>query len=47
MRTRQEVIDFCLSLDDTYEDYPFHEFNWTMMRLYQKMHMTAEWRNKC
>ena len=32
MRTRQEVIDFCLSLDDTYEDYPFHDFNWTVMR---------------
>ena len=29
MRTRQEVIDFCLSLNDTYEDYPFHDFNWT------------------
>ena len=32
MRTRQEVIDFCLSLDNTYEDYPFHDFNWTVMR---------------
>ena len=32
MRTRQEVIDFCLSLDDTYEDYPLHDFNWTVMR---------------
>lgn len=32
MRTRQEVIDFCLSLDDIYEDYPFHDFNWTIMR---------------
>ena len=32
MTTRQEVIDFCLSLDDTYEDYPFHDFNWTVMR---------------
>ncbi len=32
MRTRQDVIDFCLSLDDTYEDYPFHDFNWTVMR---------------
>ena len=32
MTTRQEVIDFCLSLNDTYEDYPFHDFNWTIMR---------------
>ena len=32
MKTRQEAIDFCLSLDNTYEDYPFHDFNWTVMR---------------
>ena len=32
MRTRQDVIDFCLSLNDTYEDYPFGDFNWTLMR---------------
>ncbi|MBE7062676.1 MAG: MmcQ/YjbR family DNA-binding protein [Ruminococcaceae bacterium] len=32
MRTRQEVIDFCLSFNDTYEDYPFHDVNWTIMR---------------
>ena len=32
MRTRTEVNDFCLSLNDTYEDYPFHDFNWTIMR---------------
>lgn len=32
MRERKEVIDFCLSLNGTYEDYPFHDFNWTVMR---------------
>lgn len=32
MNTRKEAIDFCLSLEDTYEDYPFHDFNWTVMR---------------
>lgn len=32
MQARREVIDFCLSLQDTYEDYPFHDFNWTLMR---------------
>ena len=32
MRTRREVIDFYLSLDTTYEDYPFHDFNCTVMR---------------
>ena len=32
MRERKEVIEFCLSLNDTYEDCPFHDFNWTVMR---------------
>ena len=32
MRTRTDVIDLCLSFNDTYEDYPFHDFNWTIMR---------------
>lgn len=32
MRTRQEAVDFCLTLEDTYEDHPFHDFNWTLMR---------------
>lgn len=32
MKTRQDAIDFCLSLEETYEDYPFHDFNWTIMR---------------
>lgn len=32
MKKRQEVIDFSLTLKDTYEDYPFQDFNWTIMR---------------
>ena len=32
MRTRQDVIAFCMSLKNSYEDYPFHDFNWTIMR---------------
>lgn len=32
MKTRKDIIDFCLSLKNTYEDYPFHDFNWTVMR---------------
>ena len=32
MKTRQEAIDFCMSLGDVYEDYPFHDDNWTIMR---------------
>lgn len=33
MKTRQEAIDYCLTLTDTYEDYPFHDPNWTVMRV--------------
>ena len=32
MRRKQEVIDFCLTLTGAYEDYPFHDVNWTIMR---------------
>lgn len=32
MKTRQEVIDYCLSLEFTFEDYPFSDHNWTIMR---------------
>lgn len=32
MKTRDDAIKFCLSLQNTYEDYPFHDFNWTVMR---------------
>ena len=32
MKTKQAAIDFCLSLADTYEDYPFHDYNWAIMR---------------
>ncbi len=33
LTNRQAVIDFCLSLGETvYEDYPFDDDNWTVMR---------------
>ena len=32
MRTREEVIRYCLSFPDVYEDAPFHDDNWTVMR---------------
>ncbi|MBS7006767.1 MmcQ/YjbR family DNA-binding protein [Anaerostipes sp.] len=32
MRTRDEVIAYCMSLNQVYEDYPFHDSNWTVMR---------------
>ena len=30
MRERKEAIEFCLGFNGTYEDYPFHDFNWTV-----------------
>ena len=39
MNTRDEVIAFCLTMPDSYEDYPFHDANWTVMRYMKK--------NKC
>ena len=32
MKERREVIDFCLTFKKTFEDYPFHDGNWTIMR---------------
>ena len=32
MKTRQEAIDMCLGFPDAYEDYPFNDPNWTVMR---------------
>ncbi|WP_343249627.1 MmcQ/YjbR family DNA-binding protein [Diplocloster hominis] len=35
MKTREEAIAFCKGFPDVYEDYPFHDQNWTVMR-YEK-----------
>ena len=32
MLNRQKLIEYCLSLPGTYEDYPFQDTNWTVMR---------------
>lgn len=36
MRTRQEVLDYGLSLPDTYQDTPFHDPNWMLVRVRKK-----------
>lgn len=32
MIKREEVINYCKTYSDVYEDYPFHDPNWTVMR---------------
>ena len=32
MTKRQEVIAYCLTYPDVYEDYPFHDSNWCVIR---------------
>lgn len=32
MKKRSEAIQFCNTFEDVYEDYPFHDLNWTIMR---------------
>lgn len=32
MLTRKEALALCLRLPDAYEDYPFDDMNWTVMR---------------
>ena len=32
MKSRHDVIDFCMTLNGVYEDYPFRDVNWTIMR---------------
>lgn len=29
---RRELIEYCLTMPDTYEDYPFRDHNWTVIR---------------
>ena len=32
MKSRKEAIDHCLTYPGAYEDYPFSDTNWTVMR---------------
>lgn len=32
MTTREEAVAACLELPGAYEDYPFHDDNWTVLR---------------
>lgn len=32
MREKKEVVTYCMTLGNVYEDYPFHDDNWCVMR---------------
>ncbi len=32
LTTREEAVAFCLKFQDVYEDYPFHDPNWCVVR---------------
>lgn len=42
MRTRQEAIDYGLTFPDTYQDMPFHDTNWVLVR-YRKNKKAFLW----
>lgn len=41
MKTRKEVINYCLTLQNVYEDYPFSDVNWTCMRHHENQKIFA------
>lgn len=42
MKLRSQIITYCSNLIDVYEDYPFHDPNWTVMR-YMKNKKVFAW----
>ncbi len=40
--TREEVLKYCLSFPDTYQDAPFHDENWQLVR-YRKNKKAFAW----
>lgn len=32
MKKREEIIKYCLTYENVYEDYPFHDPNWCVIR---------------
>lgn len=32
MKEKKEAITYCLTYKDVYEDYPFHDLNWCVIR---------------
>ena len=49
MKERKEVLDYALSLPDTYLDTPFHDNNWVLVRVRKNKRAfawTYEWEGK-
>lgn len=42
MTTREEILRFCLLFPDTYQDAPFHDENWQLVR-YEKNKKAFAW----
>lgn len=42
MTTREEVLAYCLSFPDVYQDAPFHDTNWQLVR-YRKNKKAFAW----
>jgi len=42
LTTREEVLKYCLSFSDTYQDAPFHDENWRLVR-YRKNEKVFAW----
>ena len=42
MRTRQEAIAYCLTYEHVYEDYPFRDQNWCVIR-HRKSNKVFAW----
>lgn len=42
MTTRQEVLKYCLTFPDVYQDAPFHDDNWQLVR-YRKNKKAFAW----
>ena len=42
MTTREDVLKYCLSFPDTYQDAPFHDENWQLVR-YRKNKKVFAW----
>lgn len=45
MTDREAVLRYCLSLPDTYQDAPFHDENWQLVR-YRKNKKAFAWTYK-